>query len=208
MKTLITFLAVLVMLAAACSTPSAPEYDPRPAYDSDINSGWDQFAVGNYGLAAIEFRSALDLDSRRAWPDAYIGLAWSLAMQDSVDRAISHFTTALGKGPSSADDSADVYAGLGLSYREVSPPNFNQVRGNVQNALAIDSLYVFQHRSSINSDDLKAVLAEAFFNIGLLDSAAAIADPVGTLDPDSDSYLTDLLAKINVLLLLSTEGGL
>ena len=207
MKTLLTILSLFVMLAAACSTPSAPEYDPRPAYDSDLNRGWDQFQAGNYGLATIEFRSALDKDSRREWSDAYIGLAWSLAMQDSVDRAISHFVTALGKGPESAGDSADVYAGLGLSYREVSPPNFTQVRGNVQNTLAIDSLYVFQYRSSINSDDLNAVLAEAFFNIGLADSAAAIADPGGTLNPDSDTYLTDLLAKINVLLLLSTEGG-
>jgi tetratricopeptide (TPR) repeat protein len=208
MKTLLTIMALCVVLAAACSTPSAPEYDPRPAYDSDLNRGWDQFEAGNYGLAAIEFRSALDQDSKRQWPDAYIGLAWSLAMQDSVDRAISHFVTALGKGPSSADDSADVYAGLGLSYREVSPPNFTQVRGNVQHALALDANYVFQYRSSINSDDLNAVLAEAFYNLGLTDSAAVIADPGATLDPDSATYLTDLLAKINVLLLLSMEGGL
>ena len=208
MKTLWTFLAVLVMLAAACSTPTAPEYDPRPAYDSDLNRAWDQFDSGNYGLAATEFRSALDKDTRRIWPDAYIGLGWSLAMQDSVDRAIGHLTSALNKTPSSGADSADVFAGLALSYRESSPPNFAQVRGNVQSTLAIDSLYVFQYRTSINYDDLQAVLAEAFFNLGLVDSAAAIADPTSSLDPDSDTYLSDLLTKINVLLLLSTEGGI
>lgn len=203
MKTLIAILAAVVLVAGACSTPSAPEYDPRPAYESEINSGWNNFANDNFGLAAIEFRNALDLDSRRLWPEAYIGLAWSLAMQDSVNRAISHFDTALLKGPDDGADSADVYAGLGLSYREISPPNFTQVRANIQNALAIDSLYVFQYKNSINSDDLWAVLAEAFFNIAMYDSAAAIADPAGTLDPESDTYLTDLLTKINVLLMLS-----
>jgi len=208
MKTLLISLAVIVVLAVACSTPSAPDYDPRPAYGSNVTHGWDQFDSGNYGLAAIEFRNALDLDSRRLWPDAYIGLAWSLAMQDSVDRAISHFTTALSKSPTSAADSADVYAGLGLGYREVSPPNFSQVRSNVQSALAIDSLYVFQYKTSINYEDLNAVLAEAFFNLGMIDSAAAIADPSSSLDPQSSSYLTDLLTKINVLILASTEGGL
>ncbi len=207
MKNLLTLLAASVLVFGACSTPSAPEYDPRPAYDSDLNNGWDKFSAGNYGLAAIEFRNALDLDSRRQWPEAYIGLAWSLAMQDSVDRSIDHFITALMKTPSSAPDSADIYAGLGLSYREVSPPNFPQVRTNVQSALAIDSLYIFQHRSSINFDDLYAVLAEAFFNIGNYDSAAVLVDPAGTLDPVSQNYLTDLLTKINLKLMLSREGG-
>jgi tetratricopeptide (TPR) repeat protein len=207
MKNLLTILAASVLVLGACSTPTAPEYDPRPAYDSDLNNGWDKFSAGGFGLAAIEFRNALDLDSRRQWPDAYIGLAWSLAMQDSVDRAISHFTTALIKEPASGADSASVFAGLGLSYREVSPPNFPQVRANTQSALAIDSLFVFQHRSSINFEDLYAVLAEAFFNIGEYDSAAVLVDPAGTLDTLSTGYLTDLLTKINLKLMLSREGG-
>lgn len=207
MKNLLTLLAASVLVLSACSTPLAPEYDPRPAYESHLNSGWDKFSAASYGLATIEFRNALDLDSRRQWPEAYAGLAWSLAMQDSVDRAIGHFITALIKTPKSAADSADIFAGLGLSYREVNPPNFLQVKANVQSALAIDLLYVFQHRSSINSDDLYAVLAEAFFNIGEYDSAAVIVDPAGTLDPVSANYLTDLLTKINIKLMLSREGG-
>ena len=207
MKNMLTLLAAAVLVLSSCSTPLAPEYDPRPAYESDLNNGWDKFSEASYGLAAIEFRNALELDSRRQWPEAYLGLAWSLAMQDSVDRAIVHFTTALIKAPTNAADSADIYAGLGLSYREVSPPNFPLVKANVQSALAIDLFYVFQHRSSINSDDLYAVLAEAFFNIGEYDSAAVIVDPASTLDPVSANYLTDLLTKINIKLMLSREGG-
>ena len=208
MKTLLTILALFVVIASACSTPAAPEFDPRPAYDSGVNRGWDQFEGANYTLAATEFRNALDVDTGRLWPEAYIGLAWSLAMQDSVDRAIGHFSTALSKVPTSGADSADVYAGLGLGYREVSPPNFVQVRNNVQSALAINAQYTFSHKTSINSDDLNAILAEAFFNIGLTDSAAAIADPNSVLDPESATYLTDLLSRINNLILLSSGGGL
>ena len=207
MKNLLILIAALVLVLASCSTPAAPEYNSRPSYNSELSSGWDLFSDGSYSLAAIQFRDAIDLDSQRQWPDAYIGLGWSLAMQDSVTKAISYFTSALSKTPDNGQDSADIYTGLGLGYRDISPANFTLVRSNVQSALAIDSLYVFQHLTTINSDDLYAVLAEAFFNLEYYDSAAALVDPAGTLDPESEDYLTSLLTKINTQLLLSGEGG-
>jgi tetratricopeptide (TPR) repeat protein len=206
MKCFLTVMAVSVLALAGCSTPSAPEYNPRPAYQTSVSSGWNMFVSHNYALAATEFRNALELDVSRSWPEAYIGLGWSLAMQDSLAKAVNDFNSALARVPKSAQDSADIYAGLSLSYRDISPPNFTLVRDNALAALGINPQYVFQNQTTINKDDLRAVLAEAYFNLGQYDLAAKIADPAGSLDPKSLNYATDLLTKINTLLTLSREG--
>lgn len=206
MKILLTLVAAFALLLIACSTPLAPEFNPRPAYESEVARGWGLFVDGNYGLAAANFRKALDVDTDRSWPEAYIGLAWSLAMQDSLVKAVNNFNSALARSPQSARDSANVFAGLGLSYRDIAPTNFVLVRDNILALFAIDSQYVFTYRSTINSDDLRAVLSEAYFNLGEYDLAAEIADPAGSLDPTDTNYVTDLLIKINTLLTLSREG--
>ena len=197
----------ICLIACGCSTPSAPDYDPQPGYLSEVSKSWGLFGSGQYQLAAIEFRNARDLDVKGIWPEAYIGLGWSLAMQDSLVKAISNFSTALQKTPKTAKDSASTLAGLGLAYRDVTPPNFTLVRDNVLKALAIDSLFVFEHKSSINAADLEAVLAEAYFNLGQDSLAASIADPGGTLDPAAENYQSQLLTRIDLLITLSREGG-
>ncbi|MFH1070166.1 MAG: hypothetical protein V1794_11155 [Candidatus Glassbacteria bacterium] len=206
MKCFLTVMAVSALALVGCSTPSAPEYNPRPAYETNVSHGWDKFVDRNYALAATEFRNALDLDAARSWPEAYIGLGWGLAMQDSLTKAVNNFSSALARTPQSAQDSANVYAGLSLGYRDISPVNFTLVRDYALQALGISPQYVFQYRTAINSDDLRAVLAEAYFNLEQYDLAAGIADPAGSLDPADANYLTDLLTKINTLLTLSREG--
>lgn len=200
------FALALCLITCGCSTPSAPEYDPQPAYLSEVSKSWSLFSSGQYGLSATNFRVALELDVQRIWPEAYIGLGWSLAMQDSLVKAISDFNAAMQKTPRSAKDSLYTLAGLGLAYRDITPPNFTLVRDNVLLALGIDSLFVFEHKSSINAADLKAVLAEAYFNLGQYTEAAAIADPGGALDPTAANYQTQLLTKIDLLITLSREG--
>ena len=197
----------ICLIACSCSTPSAPDFDPQPGYLGDVSKSWGLFGSGQYQLAAIEFRNALDLDVQRLWPEAYIGLGWSLAMQDSLVKAISNFSTALQKTPKTAKDSLNTLAGLGLAYRDVTPPNFTLVRDNVLKALAIDPLFVFEHKTSINAADLEAVLAEAYFNLGQDSLAASIADPGGTLDPAAENYQSQLLTRIDSMIALSREGG-
>ncbi|OGF99192.1 MAG: hypothetical protein A3F83_04625 [Candidatus Glassbacteria bacterium RIFCSPLOWO2_12_FULL_58_11] len=203
-KVFITF--VLCLIACSCSTPSAPDYDPQPAYLADVSNAWGLFSGGQYGLSALGFRNALAIDVQKLWPEAYIGLGWSLAMQDSLVKAVSNFNSALQRTPRTAKDSVNALAGLGLAYRDITPPDFARVRDNVLEALAVDSQFVFEYKSSINAADLEAVLAEAYFNLGQDSLAAAIADPNGTLDPAAENYQSQLLTRIDMLITQSREG--
>jgi tetratricopeptide (TPR) repeat protein len=205
MKTAV-YLLISTLALIACSTPAAPEFDLRPTYLNEVSRGWGFFSDRNYGLASTNFRIAIEADEERIWPEAYIGLGWSLAMQDSLTKSINNFDTALSRQLLSTQDSLSIFAGLSLAYRDVTPPNFTLVRDNALNVLESDPNYVFEYKHSINADDLEAVLAEAYFNLTQYEDAAAIADPDSLLDPESASYQTDLLTKINLLIMLSREG--
>jgi len=205
MKTAV-YLLIFTLTLIACSTPAAPEFDLRPTYLNEVSRGWGFFSDGNYGLASTNFRIAIKADEQRIWPEAYIGLGWSLAMRDSLTKSINNFNTALSRPPLSTQDSLSIFSGLSLAYRDITPPNYTLVRDNALYVLEIDPDFVFEYKHSINADDLQAVLAEAYFNLAQYEEAAAIADPDSLLDPESASYQTDLLTKINLLITLSREG--
>lgn len=205
MKTAVYILMINLTLIA-CTTPAAPEFDLRPTYLNEVSRGWTFFSNGNYGLASTSFRIAIEADEQRIWPEAYIGLGWSLAMQDSLAKSINNFNTALSMQLLSAQDSLSIFAGMSLAYRDVTPPNFTLVRDNALAVLEKDPNFVFEYKQSINADDLRAVLAEAYFNLAQYEEAAAIADPDSLLDPQSTSYQTELLTRINLLIMLSREG--
>ena len=205
MKTAV-YLLMITLAVIGCSTPAAPEFDLRPIYLNEVSRGWSFFTNSNYGLASSSFRIALDSDEQRIWPEAYIGLGWSLAMQDSLTKSINNFNSALSRELLYARDSLSVFTGLSLAYRDITPPNFSLVRDYALSVLQSEPNYVFEYKRMINADDLQAVLAEAYFNLSQLPQAAAIADPDSLLDPLSASYQTDLLTKINLLITLSREG--
>jgi len=197
----------LVVLLASCSTPSAPEFDPLPSYFQEVGRAWSFFEQRNYTLAAASFREAVAIDAEGSQVEAQIGLAWSLAMQDSLDKALTNYQAALLRNPASPVPLIYVLSGLSFTYRDITPPDNEAVRDNARAALALDENFVFEHKKSINAQDLKAVLAEAYFNLEEYDSAAVIVDPAGTLDSTAQDYLQKLLSKINLFISVSQEGG-
>ena len=114
MKTAV-YLLISTLTLVACSTPAAPEFDLRPTYLNEVSRGWGFFSDRNYGLASTNFRIAIEADEDRIWPEAYIGLGWSLAMQDSLTKSINSFETALSRQLSSTQDSLSIFAGLSLA---------------------------------------------------------------------------------------------
>ncbi len=195
-----------IALACACSTPSAPEFNIEPAYLSDVSKGWSLFTQGNYALAATSFRSAVSRDVLQDHFEAHIGLGWAMAMQDSLQKAVLNFDLALARAPEDSRDSVNILSGLSFVYRDLNPPDYQKVRDDALAVLEKDPSFVFAYRTSINSQDINAVLAEAYFNLGQYEEAAAIADPTGTLDPTDTDYNQQLLSKINQMLTISREG--
>lgn len=206
MKKLTGVLLLVSALACACSTPSAPEFNIEPAYLDDVATGWNLFRQGNYSLASTSFRSAVSRDVHLERYEAHIGLGWSLAMQDSLQKAALNFDLALSRTPESTRDSVYILSGLSFVYRDLTPPNYQEVRDNALTVLERDPDFVFEYRTTINAQDLNAVLAEAYFNLGEYEEAAAIADPNGTLDEQAADYYEKLLARINQMLTISREG--
>ncbi|MCE5273132.1 tetratricopeptide repeat protein [bacterium] len=206
LKILTGGLLLTLALACACSTPSAPEFNIEPAYLSDVSKGWSLFAQGNFALAATSFRSAIARDVQQDYYEAHIGLGWAMAMQDSLQKAVLNFDLALDRAPKDSRDSVNILSGLSFAYRDLNPPDYQKVRDDAVVVLEKDPSFVFAYRTSINAQDVKAVLAEAYFNLGQYEEAAAIADPGGTLDPSADDYNQKLLSKINQLLTISREG--
>ena len=60
MKAKLISLLAVVVLAASCSSPAAPEYNPLPAYLQEVSRGWSFFGQENYALAATSFRNAME----------------------------------------------------------------------------------------------------------------------------------------------------
>jgi tetratricopeptide (TPR) repeat protein len=206
MKIKIISLFALSVLVVSCSTPAAPEYDPLPGYYQEVSRGWGFLGQENYSLAATNFRTAIKADLEDAQSEAYVGLAWSLALQDSLAKAVNNYQAALLREPESPKPLVYVLSGLSFCYRDLEPPDYEAVRDNALAALELSPGFVFDYKTSINSQDLEAVLAEAYFNLGKYDSAAVYADPNGSLDSTAADYQEDLLSKINLLITLSREG--
>ena len=69
-------------------------------------------------------------------------------------------------------------------------------------ALAIDPDYVFEHDPTFDWKDLRLILAQSYYGLSQYDEAQAqvdILNPDNTLDPESDTYMEDLLAEIQRL---------
>jgi tetratricopeptide (TPR) repeat protein len=203
---LISLLGLMVILVS-CSTPSAPEYNPLPSYYQEVSRGWNFFEQDNYALAATSFRKAMVNDVDNSLSEAMIGLAWSLALQDSLMSAVDNYEVALLRDPESPVPLIYALGGLSFCYRDLEPPDNEKVRDYALAALALDENFVFEYKKSINAQDLNAILAEAYFNLEDYDSAALIVDPDSTLDSNAEDYLEELLSKINQLINLSQKGG-
>ena len=203
---LISLLGLMVILVS-CSTPSAPEYNPLPSYYQDVSRGWNFFKQNNYALAATSFRKAMVNDIDNSLSEAMIGLAWSLALQDSLISAVDNYEVALLRDPESPVPLIYALSGLSFCYRDLEPPDNEKVRDYALAALDLDENFVFEYKKSISAQDLNAILAEAYFNLEDYDSAAVIVDPDSTLDSNAEDYLEKLLSKINQLINLSQKGG-
>ncbi len=201
-------LALLVLLvASSCSTPSAPEFNEEHVqYLNELSRGWEFFSAGENQLAATSFRRAIAINIAKDRPEAYLGLGWSLAMQDSLPHAISNFNLANARQIDNAEDRAILLAGFSLVSRDLVPPDFTAARDNAEALLELDPNFILEYRTTVNAADIRAVLAEAYFNLEQLEEAADLADPQGTLDPADEEYSASLLQLIN-LLLESSRGG-
>ena len=174
-----------------------------------VARGWVQFQAANFDSAKALFRQAIAANVQDI-ADAYNGLGFSLAFQDSLQSAISNFNLANSNGLTFAD----AFVGLAASYRDFGN-NFAQSVTSADAAIARDPSYVFRFNNRISIDDVYLIKAQSSFRRGesffaVAQAAVNVLDSDNGLDPNNpnswfvsnqqfNTYAEALLKEIEIL---------
>jgi len=141
-----------------------------------IEQAWSKFeaATSDYTEALSDFSEAINLDSNVA--DAYVGKGWCYARSASGPNNINYdLAIDLWKQAASKDsESVDAYAGLAHVYN-VKNDYANSIL-YADNALELESAYIFNHDTEITWRDLQLVKAHSYYYLGIYDEVAAVLD--------------------------------
>jgi tetratricopeptide (TPR) repeat protein len=190
----ITCSAVMLMLCwLACGHNSS---EPGVSSRQLTAQGWDKFEGGDYDGALSKFRQVLRRN--RTYGEAYNGEGWCRLKLDSLDVGLVSFDSAISNGV----ESADPCAGKAVIYRDLEPVDFQLAIDWSDSALALDPEYTFSHDESLDWKDLRLILGHSYYCLNEYLEAKAqvdILNPDNTLDPDSDTFVDDLLAELQRL---------
>jgi len=141
-----------------------------------LAEAWGMYEAREFDEAATAFRVIIDDDA--SLTDASHGLAWACAMSGELDSAAEYFTHTIERDAALAAP----HAGLCAVY-EAQNIHKNAVTQALL-ALDSDSLWVFDHDSTINYEDVRLILAQAYFGQGE-ESYTLAQEQVDRLDPDN-----------------------
>ncbi|MBD3373402.1 hypothetical protein GF406_00065 [candidate division KSB1 bacterium] len=118
---------------------------------------WSLYESGQTAEAIAIF---LDITSRQTsafLSDAYNGLGWSYAAQDSMQKSIHYFDLAV----SARTLFTEAHAGRG--FVRLALKDYSGAIDDLTNVLSEQADFVFSHDSSIDFRDVSVALAEAYF---------------------------------------------
>ena len=169
---------IAALLLTACGKDKGTDSGTTAA--EETADGWVDFAAGSYTAARTHFLAAISRDD--GFADAYNGLGWSQAFLNNLSEAVTAFNNAKTNGLTTPD--AD--AGLAVVYRDL--PNYPLAVTSAQAVLTANPSYVFSRLTSLNYEDMRLIMAQAYYRQGedLFDEAQAqlnILDPANGLNP-------------------------
>jgi tetratricopeptide (TPR) repeat protein len=165
MKTLSILLTLALVLCSCSGGGGSSEPPPPPTANDLINQGWQAFALQSYLAAAAKFDAAIGADP--TLPDARNGAGWSYARLNRVDTALTRFTA----GRTLDTNSVDLLAGLSV-VQNARKQYLSSAQAGVS-ALAKNANWVFSRDTSVNTADLRLIMAEDYF--ALSDFAGSLA---------------------------------
>lgn len=166
--------ASLVALALLLAAAGCGSNDGVVRPGESINRGWAAFRQGDYEQAEAHFLAALEVDSTLA--EAHSGLGWSRGFDGRFDEAVASFERAV------ILDTNDPDAAGGLAAAALASGDTEGAVTGAEIALAVDPGWVFPHRSGVDFEDLRLIIAQA----RSLDGEYADAqDQVDLLDPEN-----------------------
>ena len=195
----IIFFLLLAVTALFCGCVNGPDdvivLPQADTYYTKVAEGWLEFQRGNYENAITVFGEASDIDP--TLPEAYLGLGWCYSMLDQMDNALSNFDLAIAvESESPHGYAAKAFVHLALSQYETA----------IEMAIEAISLggeeYVFGQFPDVNTENLRLLMAESYYATGQYTNSREqvdILNPDNNLDPDSRTYLQELLLEIENL---------
>jgi len=96
---------------------------------------------------------------------------------------------------------ADPDAGSAIIRRDLEPVDYSAAISAAQAALGANATYVFAHDTALDWKDLRLILAQSYFTLGQYTNANSEVQALGgnTLDPQSPTFVADLLSEIQTL---------
>jgi tetratricopeptide (TPR) repeat protein len=187
-----TAFAIIVCLAGGCILDGD---DDGSRVDTLLNEGWFLFETGNFSRSQSRFQEALELDWHCA--DAFNGRGWCGLNMNSLYAAKWDFLQALEKGHLAPDP----LAGLAIAYRDLDPADFEAAAASATSALRRDPRFVFEHDPTLDWRDLRLIMAQSYFAMGIYPLANAQVDSLdgNVQDPASLTFVEDLLREIQRL---------
>ena len=160
-----------------------------------VDQGWSAFESRDYSGAETSFEQAIADDPENS--RAHNGLGWANTRLDKLQGAVSSFDNALTYG----FEGADPHAGKAIVLRDLEPVDYTAAISSANTALGIESNYAFAHDAGLDWKDLRLILAQSHFALGeYVEANTQVGILGGTVqDPDSPTFVSDLLAEIDRL---------
>jgi tetratricopeptide (TPR) repeat protein len=176
----VTPLAALALAALLAVTSCGDDGGPGPAETAAQRNeaGWEYYLIGDYAAARGSFEEARALDTGLA--EALLGLAWCDAQLAEYAASVEEFNQTL----ESKQYVIDAYAGRAAAALQL--PDFDLAVASADSALKRDPHYRFSRHSGYDFADLRLILAQSYFALGLYSSAQAQVEfiyPDNGLDP-------------------------
>ena len=194
MKTLKFILPLIfIIFFINCSDDKSTEpVDPSQL----LSEAWTSFESGSYSDAVDLFTDAMNAGANTA--ECYCGIGWSNLYLENYSEAETEFTSSIAAN----DEYYDSYAGLG--FASISIGNFSEALTAISSAFEFGGEdYIFSHDSTVSWWDLRLINAQAYFHTGEYLNCYAqlqILDPLLVLDPDSETFIADLLELLETLM--------
>jgi len=168
-------------LAVCWCLQSCSVFSEPPATTADvIQQGWELFEQGKYESALSQFIDAVYMEPNKE--GGYHGKAWCYLLLNQPTDAIDNFYLAIGRG----NQTLDPLAGLAGAF--LANANYADAIVKGEAVLAANVNYYFEHEPLINFQDIRLILAMAYYHEGRLSEAQ---QQVNFLEPNNRLNATD-----------------
>ncbi len=168
-------LFLLTIVAVGCGGPNDSNDVSKL-----LETAWQSFEQGDYRKAEFGFNEVLSRDAQNV--EAQAGTGWARAFQRNYDTAIEAWQLGL-----DVDSTAvDIWAGLCTVYQVTGDFPACIAAGN--KVLSLSPNYVFAHKSDIDVNTIRGIMASAHFGLEQFEEAAALMDAA---DPANAPHSTD-----------------